>query len=54
MSSMFNLGPQVLGELPGEQNSLVRQKAERVEKENRAIEQEQSGSRFDQPALPSW
>ena len=38
-----HLGPQAFGTLPGETDSLVQQKAERVEKENQALRQERSG-----------
>ena len=38
-----HLGPQAFGTLPGETDSFVQQKADRVEKENQALRQERSG-----------
>ena len=38
-----HLGPQALRELPGEPDSFVHQKAERVEKENEAMAEERDG-----------
>ena len=38
-----HLGPQALRELPGEPDSFVHQKAERVEKENEALVEERDG-----------
>ena len=38
-----HLGPQMFGELPGEQNSFIQEKAERVEKDNQELRRERGG-----------